>query len=164
LRHFCFHPLSKSKRLTPGVNCSQTLHHLSQYFLQVSGDCIRYPNQDADMSRPLVAATAVLVALATIMLSACGPDDSASASVDQSSTTADAAPSSGPPSARETTPTVTPSAPFAASATLTGAPAASEPAVQSVQSSLAADSQQVAPVMHYAPGDSGQGGQSGTNN
>jgi hypothetical protein len=37
-----------------------------------------------------------------------------------------------------------------------GAPdASSDSAVQSVQASLAADSRQVAPVMHDAPGDGG---------
>jgi hypothetical protein len=32
--------------------------------------------------------------------------------------------------------------------------AASDPITQNMQASLAADNQQVAPVMHYAPGDS----------
>ncbi len=42
-----------------------------------------------------------------------------------------------------------------ASSTLAANPtAASDPITQNMQASLAADSQQVSPVMHYAPGDS----------
>jgi hypothetical protein len=109
------------------------------------------------MRRHHVAATAVLVALTTILLSACGPDDDTSTSVDQSSAVSNAAPASG----HETSPTVTPQIAFGASAALTSAPsaaavAASDSAVQSVQASLAADSRQVTPVLHYAPGDSDQ--------
>jgi hypothetical protein len=41
-----------------------------------------------------------------------------------------------------------------ASAPLAANPAAaSDPITQNMQASLAADNQQVAPVMHYAPGD-----------
>lgn len=113
------------------------------------------------MRRHQVAATAALAALTAIVLSACGPDDSTSASVDQSS----AAPTTAPTSGHETNPTVTPQLAFGASATLGSAPGAaaaavSDSAVQSVQASLAADSRQVAPVMHYAPGDSDQNGNS----
>jgi len=107
------------------------------------------------MRRHPIAATAVLVAFTTILLSACGPDDGTSASVDQNS----AAPSATPVSGHETSPTVTPQSAFGASATLANAPdaaAASDSAVQSAQASLAADSRQVAPVLRYAPGDSGQ--------
>jgi hypothetical protein len=47
--------------------------------------------------------------------------------------------------------------PSGASAALSSAPdAASDSAVQSVEASLVADSQQVPPVMHFAPGDSDQ--------
>ncbi|SDI16497.1 hypothetical protein SAMN05216466_11842 [Paraburkholderia phenazinium] len=127
----------------------------------------RYPNEDADMRRQHVAVTAALVALTTTLLSACGPDDSTSASVDQGNPAPTAAPTSG----HETSPTVTPQSAFGASATLTSAPdtaataatAASDSAVQSVQASLAADSQQVAPVLHYAPGDSDQNSNSNSN-
>ncbi len=41
-----------------------------------------------------------------------------------------------------------------ANASTSAAAAASDPIAQNMQASLAADSQQVAPVMHYAPGDS----------
>lgn len=45
-----------------------------------------------------------------------------------------------------------------ASSTLAANPtAASDPITQNMQASLAADSQQVSPVMHYAPGDSASG-------
>jgi hypothetical protein len=104
------------------------------------------------MRQHRIAATAVLVAFTTILLSACGPDDNTSASVSQSS----AAPSATPDSSHETNPTVTPQSAFGASATLANAPGAapaSDSAVQSVQASLAADSRQVAPVLRYAPGD-----------
>lgn len=41
-----------------------------------------------------------------------------------------------------------------ASTSLAAGPAgASDPITESIQANLAADSQQVAPVMHYAPGD-----------
>ncbi|HEY1997249.1 hypothetical protein [Paraburkholderia sp.] len=108
------------------------------------------------MHKHPVTVPAVLVVFATITLSACGPDDRASANVDQSS----AASGAPTPSAQETTQTVTPSVAFGASAALStmqsGAPdASSDSAVQSVQASLAADSRQVAPVMHDAPGDGG---------
>lgn len=99
--------------------------------------------------------TAAVVALATIMLDACGPDDSSSAT--STSRSADT-PS---PSARSAAATALPDT--GASANPGAAPAyganaadtASDPA-QSAQASLAADSQQVAPVMSYAPGDGAQ--------
>lgn len=104
-----------------------------------------------------IAATALLVAVTTIVLSACGPDDRTTTSADQSS----AAQTATVPSTGGTATGVSPSVAFGASASLstmrTGTPdAASDSAIQSVQASLAADSQQVAPVMHYAPGDSGE--------
>src|ERR1700689_1652780 len=115
------------------------------------------------MRRHLVAATALLVALTTIMLSACGPDDGTSASADRSSAAPDsgtsAATSATTPSAQETSPALTPSPAFGASTTLTNVPnntgpnaapgTAPDNAVQSVEASLAADSQQVTPVLHY---------------
>jgi hypothetical protein len=124
------------------------------------------------MRRHFIAATAVLVALSTITLSACGPDDGTPASANQNSAAADAArpavaqstaqsparlatqlasqsPTQQPASAGA------PSIPFGASATLGSAPIDTpDSAVQNVEASLAADSQQVPPVMHFAPGDS----------
>ena len=107
-----------------------------------------------------VAATAVVVALTTVLLTACGPDESSSASVGQSN----AATSSVTPSAPQTNLAATPPA-WGASAALAGAAtprttAASDSAVQSVEASLAGDSQQVTPVLRYAPGDSDQSGHS----
>lgn len=124
------------------------------------------------MRRHFNAATAVLVALSTITLSACGPDDGTSASANQSSATADAAtppvtqpvaqlPSQLPPQLATQSPTQPaapaspPSIPSGASAALSSTPDdATDIAVQNVEASLAADSQQVPPVMHFAPGDS----------
>ncbi|NPT44294.1 hypothetical protein GNZ12_23885 [Paraburkholderia sp. 1N] len=97
------------------------------------------------MRRNTRLATTVFVALATFALSGCGADDSASASSSPSVANNDAAqssvvnPATGVPNA---------------SALLAADPAAASDAItQSMQASLAADSQQVAPVMHYAPGD-----------
>jgi hypothetical protein len=121
------------------------------------------------MRRHQVAAPAVLVALTTIALSACGPDDGTSASAGQSSAAPDATTSAATASAHETSPALTSLAALGASATLTNVPnadpdaapgTAPENALQSVEASLAADSQQVAPVLHYAPGDSDQSGKS----
>ncbi|WP_246217112.1 hypothetical protein [Paraburkholderia panacisoli] len=44
--------------------------------------------------------------------------------------------------------------PDASTAPAANPAAASDPITQNMQASLAADSQQVTPVMHYAPGDS----------
>jgi hypothetical protein len=111
-----------------------------------------------------VAATAVVVALTTVLLTACGPDDSTPASVDQSNAATSTATPAATPSAHETNLAVTPPA-WGASAALAGAAtpgtsAASDSAVQSVEASLAGDSQQVTPVLRYAPGDSDQSGHS----
>jgi len=51
--------------------------------------------------------------------------------------------------ASSATPMLNASSPLAADPT-----AASDPITQNMQASLAADNQQVAPVMHYAPGGS----------
>ncbi|MGA7778658.1 MAG: hypothetical protein WCA85_13255 [Paraburkholderia sp.] len=120
------------------------------------------------MRRHFNAATAVLVALSTITLSACGPDDGTSASANQSSATADAATppvtqpvAQLPPQFATQSPTQPaapaspPSIPSGASAALSSTPDdVTDIAVQNVEASLAADSQQVPPVMHFAPGDS----------
>ncbi|CAE6766854.1 hypothetical protein [Paraburkholderia haematera] len=92
-------------------------------------------------------ASVVFVALATFALSGCGAGDSNPPSTSPSpgathnnaALSATIAPAGGIPNA---------SAPLAA-----GPAAASDAITQIMQASLAADSQQVAPVMHYAPGD-----------
>ncbi|MGX6998784.1 hypothetical protein [Caballeronia sp. KNU42] len=78
--------------------------------------------------------TAIL-ALATLALTACGPDDQASVSVTQAS-----ASTSLPASAVEPLVLSSPSDVQAASSPIAAA-----------QASLAADAQQVAPVLHSAP-------------
>ncbi|HEV3431913.1 MAG TPA: hypothetical protein VG320_28885 [Paraburkholderia sp.] len=107
------------------------------------------------------SAAVISVVLATISLAACGPGvgssapETASAPVQQQDSAAlQPAPPAAPGAATANT--------TLASGIGTAAPAdtanpasyayASDP-VQSVQASLAADSQQVAPVMSYAPGD-----------
>ena len=92
-------------------------------------------------------ASVVFVALATFALSGCGADDSASASTSSSPVTAN--------NVAAQSATIAPAAGMLnASAPLAADPAAASDAIiQNIQASLAADSQQVAPVMHYAPGD-----------
>ncbi|WP_322102807.1 hypothetical protein [Paraburkholderia sp. J41] len=109
---------------------------------------------NAGMARAAFVTT--FVALATIMLDACGPDDGSAAARSASQTApsprdAVAAPSAGIrlPAASNADADADTSADANASAL------ASDP-VQSAQASLAADSQQVAPVMSYAPGDGAQ--------
>jgi hypothetical protein len=108
---------------------------------------------DADMRSDTLFAIAALVALATFTLSGCGADDSASPSTSSTSST-----SSSPTAANNVaaqSATIAPAAEMLnASAPLAADPAAASDAItQNMQASLAADSQQVAPVMHYAPGD-----------
>jgi hypothetical protein len=122
------------------------------------------------MRRHFTAAKSVLAGFSLITLCACGPDDGTSASADQNNAAANAgaapvtqlAAQSSPQlapqlSSQSTTPVSVPALPSGASAAPgNGSDAASADAVQSVETSLAADSQQVSPVMHYAPGDSDQ--------
>ena len=91
---------------------------------------------------------AALVALATLALSGCGADDAAPSAASSSQAVANDDATANPPAS--------PAMPILeASSTLAANPAAaSDPITQNMQASLAADSQQVAPVMHYAPGDS----------
>jgi hypothetical protein len=108
---------------------------------------------DADMRSDTLFAIAALVALATFTLSGCGADDSASPSTASTSST-----SSSPTAANNVaaqSATIAPAAEMLnASAPLAADPAAASDAItQNMQASLAADTQQVAPVMHYAPGD-----------
>ena len=160
-----FHPVLAARK-------RYTIFH--KFFFNSLETACANPNLDAEMRRHHVAATAVLVALTTIMLSACGPDDGTSASTDQSSAAPNSATSAATsvttPFAQETSPALTPPLAFGASATLANVPdntgpnaapgTAPDNAVQSVEASLAADSQQVTPVLHYAPGDSDQSGKS----
>ncbi|WP_258194199.1 hypothetical protein [Paraburkholderia sp. BL18I3N2] len=124
---------------------SQTFHN---YFLKGLETAPAFTKLDADMSRNKRLASAALVALATLALSGCGADDSAPSAASSTPAVAnnDAAPNAATSPA---TPILNASSPLAADPT-----AASDPITQNMQASLAADNQQVAPVMHYAPGDS----------
>jgi hypothetical protein len=124
---------------------SQTFHN---YFLKGLDTASAFTTLDVDMGQDKRVASAVLVALATLALSGCGADDSApsAASTTPAAANNDAAPNAA---AAPATPILN------ASSTLAADPAAaSDPITQNMQASLAADNQQVAPVMHYAPGDS----------
>ncbi|MFM0739305.1 hypothetical protein PQQ51_18865 [Paraburkholderia xenovorans] len=94
------------------------------------------------MRRDTQLVRAWLLALATLALAGCGADDSASTSSSSSVAHNEVAPAAAP--------TLDASAPLAADPA-----AASDAITQNMQASLAADNQQIAPVMHYAPGDNG---------
>ncbi|CAG9202782.1 conserved exported hypothetical protein [Paraburkholderia tropica] len=106
--------------------------------------------------RPLAVstATAISVVLATIMLAACGPGDNASSAPPQQQSTPNLTANAETNAKNAYASAGNTNAATASSDTLAAAPAsyASDP-VQSVQASLAADSEQIAPVMSYAPGD-----------
>jgi hypothetical protein len=89
-------------------------------------------------------ATAFAVVLATISLSACGPDAGPSAA---SST------SNSPSLAAAAAPAA--SLPQTAAASSTQAASATADPVQNAEASLAADSQQITPILSYAPGETG---------
>ena len=100
------------------------------------------------MRRDKRVASAALLVIATLMLSACGPDDSEPAASTSASAISD---NTAMQDATSRTPAASASdalAPYAANPA-----AASDPIAQNMQASLAADNRQVAPVMHYAPGD-----------
>ncbi|SDR42012.1 hypothetical protein SAMN05443245_5787 [Paraburkholderia fungorum] len=106
-------------------------------------------------ARVAMATIASSIALSAA-LSGCGADDSAppttssatSSSSSQGKVANDAAQQSMPASIAAFAPSASaPSAPFAAD------PAASDPVAETMQANLAADNQQIAPVMRYAPGD-----------
>ena len=120
-------------------------------------------------------ASAALLVLATIALNGCGADDNSSASnasttapapndaAQPPATTATGMPATGmpatgmPATGMPATAIANASAPLAndtASNAPSGTVATTDPITQSMQANLAADSQQVAPVMRYAPGDS----------
>jgi hypothetical protein len=115
-----------------------------------------FTKTDAEMKRDKRVGSTAWVAIATIAssiaLTACGADDSAppatSSSSSQVNAADDATQQNAPASPAAFVPDASaPSAPFAAD------PAASDPIAQTMQANLAADNQQIAPVMHYAPGD-----------
>jgi PBP1b-binding outer membrane lipoprotein LpoB len=100
-------------------------------------------------------ASAALLVLAAIALNGCGADDAPPASNTSAKDPAANDPAQPPATTAAATPD--PSAPFTsntASNTASGAAATADSITQNMQASLAADSQQIAPVMHYAPGDS----------
>jgi hypothetical protein len=113
------------------------------------------------MKRDKRLASAALVAIATvassIALTGCGADDSSPTTT--SSATSSPSSSSQGIAANDAAQQSVPSLPAAfvpdASAPCAVDPAlASDPVAQTMQANLAADNQQIAPVMHYAPGDS----------
>ncbi|PQV53886.1 hypothetical protein B0G83_10168 [Paraburkholderia sp. BL21I4N1] len=111
------------------------------------------------MRRDKSFASAVAISMAVLVLTACGPDDSASSGAPSSSSKGMTAADGGAvqrAAALPATPILNTSSTLAANAAATAnaAAAASDPITQDMQASLAADSRQVAPVMHYAPGDS----------
>lgn len=105
--------------------------------------------------------TAVIVVLATIMLDACGPGYGSSTPLTSTSAQSQQAATPSPsPSANSAATSPQPDARVLANPGATpahGANAATaSDSVQSAQASLAADGDQVTPVMSYAPGDTAQ--------
>lgn len=101
---------------------------------------------------PATALAAPLsVVLATISLSACGPDAGPSTASAGTPVPAAAAPAQTNQTAQTAAPgnNAPASSPYAADAV----PGQASAPVQSVEASLAADSRQIAPVLSYAPGD-----------
>jgi hypothetical protein len=169
-----FLPLSTSFRTTDEQPTNQRNFYYSQtfhnYFLKGLETARAFTKTDTEMKRDKRLGSAALVAIATIAssigLSACGADDSAppatssttSSSSSQVNAAHDAVQQGAPASIAAFAPTASgpsalpalpaPSAPFAADPA-----AASDPVAQTMQANLAADNQQIAPVMHYAPGD-----------
>jgi hypothetical protein len=138
-------PLSFEKQTNERkLCCSQTFHN---YFLKGIETALAFTQPDADMRRDKRLASAALLALATFALSACGADDSPS-------TATSSAPSAAVDDAAQRPATLSAALPDASAPLAANPAAASDPIMQNMQASLAADSQQVAPVMHYAPGDS----------
>ncbi|WP_042337387.1 hypothetical protein [Paraburkholderia ferrariae] len=115
-----------------------------------------------DASQASAFALAFAVVLATISLAACGPDAGPDAGGSTASVPtpaqANAAPTSAAPLLPQTAYAAAPSAGNGANGIASGTSSSGDTAppaaaVQSAQASLAADSQQVAPVLSYAPGD-----------
>lgn len=142
-----FHFLSKNRCLHTSFTHSQTFHN---YFLKGLDTVSATTKLDADMRRAMRLATFLIVALTTYTLGGCGADDTAPASPASSSPAASSDHATQNATASPSTGGVNTSTPLAADPA-----AASDRITQNMQASLAADSQQVAPAMHYAPGDSG---------
>ncbi|MFM0592365.1 hypothetical protein [Paraburkholderia dilworthii] len=109
------------------------------------------------MRRDKSFASVVVSSIALLALTGCGADDSASNAAPSTSSkgmTAANGDTAQRAAALPATPILNASSTLAASASASAAAAASDPIAQNMQASLAADSQQIAPVMHYAPGDS----------
>lgn len=113
------------------------------------------------MRRDKSFASVVVISMAVLVLTGCGPDDSTSNAAPSSSSKGMTAANgdAAQHAALSATPILNTSSTLAANANANvaanaNASAASDPITQNMQASLAADSQQVAPVMHYAPGDS----------
>ncbi|NYH26169.1 hypothetical protein [Paraburkholderia bryophila] len=109
------------------------------------------------MRRDKSFASVVVSSIALLALTGCGADDSASNAAPSASSkgmTAANGDTAQRAAALPATPILNTSSTLAASASASAAAAASDPIARNMQASLAADSQQIAPVMHYAPGDS----------
>nr|WKF59693.1 hypothetical protein HUO10_004204 [Paraburkholderia busanensis] len=107
----------------------------------------------------VLLAIATVATFATLALSGCGADDSTSNARPSSSSTGMTAANGDMQqraAAMSATPILNPSSTIVANPVTASASsaAASDPIVENMQASLAADNQQVAPVMRYAPGDS----------
>jgi hypothetical protein len=145
---------TQQKRLQKKIHCSQTFSPVSQFFLRVRRNCAptHSTGLDAHMhGRPFAPplAAVITVALATIILGACGPADTSSPTTAAANAPVTRA---ALPPASASTDTVANGLGISNPDTANAAVFASD-AVQSAQASLAADSQQIAPVLSYAPGD-----------
>jgi len=138
-----------SKNVCKGISIARKRFRAFHNSFFVGKETVRDPSisMDAHMRIRLdvaSTATAFAVALATISLAACGPDAGpATANSGPGPATAAAAP------APQTGPT------SGGSASASGTPTASSTSdpVQNAEASLAADGQQVTPVLSYAPGE-----------
>jgi hypothetical protein len=112
-------------------------------------------NMAADIRVKL--ATACVTLLGSLTLAACGPDSGDASAAANASATGDSADSGRNPSRYQSAAlqlsagAAVPLARLQAPSLMNAAPGS---AVASAQASIAADAQQVTPVMHYAPGDS----------
>ncbi|MFL9908814.1 hypothetical protein [Paraburkholderia sp. RL17-337-BIB-A] len=139
---------------------SQTFHN---YFLKELETASAITKSDADMRRHALLAITIFVAVATSTLSGCGADDAAPSSSSTTAANSDAAQNAAmtPLSPGVANNDVAQSSAInpatdmlnASTSLAAGPAAASDPITQNMQANLAADSQQIAPVMHYAPGD-----------
>ncbi|QQC67829.1 hypothetical protein I6I06_27690 [Paraburkholderia ginsengisoli] len=113
------------------------------------------------MRRDKRLASVVLLALTAFALSACGADDSPSTATsspgvsanDAANPSVSNAENNAASNAASRQASLSAALPDASAPLAAVAAAASDPITQNMQASLAADSQQVTPVMRYAPGD-----------